>query len=411
MKILWFINTSGGYDKKSGDYNGGAWITSLKDELVKLPKIDLAIAFYGESDSAQVRKNGVSYFPIVLDNTIDAKIRRLGSKKRQEEAHVSEYISVINEFKPDIIHVFGSEKPFGLIAPRTNIPVVVHLQGLINPYLNALLPPGYSKADFVLSGGFDPFKIVKNYRDYLGWHDTADRERRIFSGCKYFMGRTDWDRRISKIYAPKSKYFYCSEMIRSNFYFGSRTVSNETNRKIQIVSTISSPFYKGADLLLKTADILKRELMLDFEWLVFGVDNLNQASSKVGIDPSSVSVTAMGVASSSTLKTALLKSDVYFHPSYIDNSPNSICEAQLLGTPVVACNVGGISSLIEHYETGALVPANDPHMAASFINQIAIEPTLSLTLSEKSRQLASVRHAPREILNALIGAYESIARP
>jgi len=43
------------------------------------------------------------------------------------------------------------------------------------------------------------------------------------------------------------------------------------------------------------------------------------------------------------------------HPSYIDNSPNSICEAQILGLPVVATNVGGVESLIENGKTGLLI--------------------------------------------------------
>ena len=36
----------------------------------------------------------------------------------------------------------------------------------------------------------------------------------------------------------------------------------------------------------------------------------------------------------------LSSSRVYIHPAIIDNSPNSLCEAQIVGCPVIAANVG-----------------------------------------------------------------------
>ena len=51
---------------------------------------------------------------------------------------------IIEEYKPDLIQVFGTEWPFGLISKYTNIPTVVHIQGSMVPYNNAMFPPGYS---------------------------------------------------------------------------------------------------------------------------------------------------------------------------------------------------------------------------------------------------------------------------
>lgn len=44
---------------------------------------------------------------------------------------------VIRSFKPDIIQVFGIEQGLASVVELTDIPVVLHLQGLIIPYLNA----------------------------------------------------------------------------------------------------------------------------------------------------------------------------------------------------------------------------------------------------------------------------------
>ncbi len=48
---------------------------------------------------------------------------------------------VVDDFMPDIIHVFGSEQQLGLVSSVTEIPVLLHIQGLLNPIYNALLPP------------------------------------------------------------------------------------------------------------------------------------------------------------------------------------------------------------------------------------------------------------------------------
>ena len=48
-------------------------------------------------------------------------------------------------------------------------------------------------------------------------------------------------------------------------------------------------------------------------------------------------------------------SDLLVVPSLTENSPNVIAEAQLLGLPVLASNVGGNSELVEHAVTGFLM--------------------------------------------------------
>ena len=105
-----------------------------------------------------------------------------------------------------------------------------------------------------------------------------------------------------------------------------------------------------------------------------------------------------------------MKSTVYVHPSYIDNSPNSICEAQLQGIPVIACNVGGVSSLIEHGKSGILVPANDPTLAASHIYSLYLDQNKNLKLGQKAKEIASVRHNRGRIVDELINTYLQILK-
>jgi glycosyltransferase involved in cell wall biosynthesis len=408
MRVLWFTNTVAGYNSDLNGYNGGGWIMSLEKEVKKISDIELAISFFYQDEPFKVEQEKVVYYPISINRSLINRFRRIFSKSKQEAAHVNAFKSVVDDFKPDIIHVFGSERTFGLVAQHTKIPVVIHLQGILIPYLNALIPPFYSRWDMFRSNGLNPLRLLSNYKQLQGWKTSVDREKRIFAGCNYFMGRTEWDKRISKIYSPKSHYFYCSEMLRESF-FNVKPWQVKTNRdKIVIVTTISNPLYKGADMLLKTAQILRNELKLEFEWLVYGITEMNFASLKTGIHTDAVSVYAKGIASSDEIKEALSNCDVFVHPSYIDNSPNSVCEAQLLGVPVIACNVGGVSTLIEHLISGVLVPANDPYMAASYIKEIFVNKELASKIGNNAKIVAVKRHNKEDIVNDLSKIYEAI---
>lgn len=408
IRVLWFSNTSVDYTKSSSGYNGGGWISALKDKAIEAGNIELAIAFYGNSEDKHLIKDNVSYYPISFDRKISSRLKRSFSKEQQEHDHIIEFKSIIKSFKPDLVHVFGTEKPFGLVAQHTSVPTIIHLQGLINPYLNALLPPYYSKLDFFLDEGFNPLNLIKNINSYLGWKEAAVREKKIFQGCKNFMGRTHWDKTISKILSPNSHYFYCSEILRPEFSLKKKNIKRDISKKIRIVSTISSPHYKGADIILKTAKILKENIDMDFEWLVYGVRNIDFASSKLGIDAGLNNVNLKGVVSASELANSLSEATVYVHPSYIDNSPNSICEAQVLGVPVVANNVGGVSSLITHNETGFLVPANDPFMTAHYIKALILNSELSKKIYTNAQRASITRHNPDIIIEDLLNIYKKI---
>jgi len=408
MRILWFTNNSAGYNTNGGDYNGGGWITSLQSEVKQVSGIELAISFFHQSDPFKVVQGNVNFYPISIDRSILNRSKRIFSKKKQEESHINAFKAVIDDFKPDVIHIFGSERTFGLISQYTNIPTIIHLQGVLIPYLNAFVPPFYSKWDVYRQNGLNPLKLLSNYKELKGWESSVEREKRIFEGCHYFMGRTEWDKRIAKLYSPESNYFYCSEMLRESFFSAEPWQIKIERDKVIIVTTISSPLYKGADMLLKTANILKNELKLNFEWLVYGVTDMKFASSKTGLNVKEVSVYPMGTASSDELKDALVNCDVFFHPSYIDNSPNSVCEAQLLGVPVVSSNVGGIPSLIEHLKSGVLVSANDPYMAASHIEEIVRDKVLASKIGKNARVIALQRHDKETIKNDLVTIYNTI---
>ena len=162
MKILWFTNTPSLYKKNPTGYNGGGWIESLEQIISNIEGIELAISFLHNDDCFKIKQNNATYYPIPLYNTTSKKIKHNILYKKQDINEVHYFMKVIEDFKPDVIHIFGTEQSFGKVIPLTKIPVIIHIQGILTPYKNAFFAPGSSKNDLLRSYTLRPLKLLKN---------------------------------------------------------------------------------------------------------------------------------------------------------------------------------------------------------------------------------------------------------
>lgn len=413
MKILWFTGVS---SKHNNSYGGGGWIRSLASELSKRDDIQLATAYFYDDDISAFEENGYMHIPMYrLERTKVQKFRYNWDKsyrKSYDESNLIMMKNVIEEFTPDIIQVFGTESVFTPLIGKCQIPIVLYLQGMLNPIYNAYYPNLMNdstikslkkdKAEFLFNNG-----LIRRYKDLK---DIADRERRVFKDAKYVIGRTSFDYRISRLYAPQSQYFKLNEMMRKSFYVSPKWEKPFGQSEYHIFSTLSGVTYKGFDVILRTAKILK-DNSCHFKWHIAGL-NKNHSVVRLfekftRICSDDVGVTYLGVLNEGQLIEQLSQSDVMVHPSYIDNSPNSVCEAQLLGLPVIACYVGGVPDFIEHEVSGLLMPTNDPYTLASYLMKDISEPYL-YKYSEIARKRAFKRHNSEMIVTDAISIYKNI---
>ncbi|WP_297700843.1 glycosyltransferase [uncultured Fibrobacter sp.] len=408
MRILFFSNIPIRKTFK-GSYNGGGWISSLIDTLVQSTEHEIAVGYFSESDE-KITDSQLTIYKMKEGNILKRRLKKWLSlfpfssliEKKSWLFYEKKLLSVIADYKPDIIHIFGTEHQFGLISNKTNVPTIIHIQGVLNPYFNAFLPPFFSW----YNNFFRPIHFVQKYIERKTWQMNCFREKEIFSRNQNYIGRTDWDKRVAFILNPKSIYFYGSEILRNDFY---REWQRKNPKELIIISTISSPLYKGFDTILKTAFLLK-SFKKDFIWKVFGNINPTYIEGKIGIKHSEVDVKLEGVANTETLIESIIESSVYVHPSYIDNSPNSVCEAQMLGVPVIATNVGGLASIIDDCNTGFLVPSNDPYQMAYMIDFLYKNKKLNEQIGYSARIQALKRHDRNRIINDLLDVYRIISK-
>ena len=408
MRILWFTNTPSNYTAATS-YQGGGWISSLEHRLSSQGDIELGICFLLNGQPSERRDGHTTYYPIVNPRRGSRLVRWrnfLSSPQHADDQILSECLQVVDRFRPDIIHVFGLEDVFGLVAKHTSIPVVIHVQGIVQPIANALMPPFVSWRSWIFSD-YRPGKLKMRFEERRNWRHSCQREKEIFGCVRNYFGRTEWDEMVTALLSPGRRYFHVGEILREEFY-------PKPERKLPeqpiIVSTLSDSTIKGIDTVLKTAQILRDTGLTNFRWLVYGASSAPFAEKATGISPSSVGVELCGTATAATLRERLCTCTMFVHPSYIDNSPNSVCEAQMCSCPVIATNVGGKSSLVHHGRDGYLVPSNAPYETAYYIKQLINTPTLNMQMGAEARHVAMERHNKDKITNDLLQAYECLVR-
>lgn len=87
-----------------------------------------------------------------------------------------------------------------------------------------------------------------------------------------------------------------------------------------------------------------------------------------------------------------LNSHIFASCSSIENSPNSVGEAMILGTPVVSSDVGGVKNMLIHNEEGYIYPFDEYYMLAYYIMKIFKNDDLALKLSGNARCHARKTH-------------------
>lgn len=408
MRVLWFEVTEPSSYKTGGTPIAG-WQDSLERIIKTEQSIELIVAFISDTRSDIKIIDNVTYIPIYKEWTF---LERISSK--YWDIYISkilpEALKIVENYKPDLIHVFGTEWHFGQLAGLISTPIVIHIMGSIVPYNNAAYPPMYSFESQVLSNIYNPLKIYKLWKSEQYKKNWEKWERSTWRLVKNYMGRTHWDRSLSRIMHPNCCYFHVDEALRDIFIVGEREWTLPVEKKIKLVSTGCSTFWKGPDMMLKVAYILK-SLNVDFEWFVIGKMNQNikkWVENREGYTFEECNLKILGFKQPAELVNILCSSTIYVHTAYIENSPNSICEAQCLGVPIVSTNVGGISTLIRDGIDGDLIAANDPWKMADAIIQLAADTQRMQQYSSNSKAFALKRHNDESIKEQILNCYNAL---
>lgn len=310
---------------------------------------------------------------------------------------------IIERFQPDAIHVHGSEETWGLIAQQCTVPVLLSMQGVLNGCL-----PVYWGTTPLWWRMLMPWEI----KYWLEWRlQRGPRERETFSANRYFLGRTYWDEAWQRLLQPEGRYWHIEELLRPEFHEISWHLDHA--ERFTIFSTTSSSPLKGTDVLIRALDLLCHSYPLvhlricgDLSHYGWGT-YLRRLVRDLRLQKH---VSFLGYLDAAQIAQELQRTHVYVLPSHVENSPNSLCEAQLVGVPCVASFVGGVSSIVEQGHTGLLFPRGDHVALAAMVSRLYEDDEASRTLGAQARTLAQCRHDPERVAQNLLGTYREVIR-
>lgn len=416
MKVLWFANTPcGAATKLYPDLHVGGWLKSLEEQLVNYGNVELSVCFYWRDKLQSFQFDKTKYYPIYRagNNTKVKRVINRALQRDNNENELKQLLEVIDAVLPDVIHIHGTEENFGLIQEFTQIPVIISIQGILSPYSEKY----YSGVPFWQAFWYEGLKPKLLFRsshfDYKGLKKRAERERKILSHAQYVIGRTNWDKRVTRVLASDSQYFTGNEMLRSAFYQKQWTKINFSS-PIQIVTIMSSGLYKGLETIVNTARILQQNNSPAFEWIVIGQKNSDDLALIVKrwlkTDFQSYNIHLVGMKNEVEVADILVKSDIYCQVSHIENSPNSVCEAMLIGMPIVASFAGGTDSILENNKEGILVQDGDAYSLAGAIREIAENFDNAVKLAINARDTGHKRNNQERIVKQQVSIYETVIK-
>ena len=362
MKLLWVVNVIfPDFANKLGMESNpsGSWMYSLLDALKKKEGLQISVVtVYQGKEKIYKNVDNIDYY--LIPN------------------FKSNWEDIFDSINPNLVHIHGAEYNYGLnlLSTRPNCKYILSIQGIMDACARNYL------------GGMTTFEVIRNItiRDIIKrdnifqarkkFYAKAKIEKKYFEKVDAVIGRTEWDKAYTEYYNKDMKYYHCSEMLRKEFLTGEKWILNKCEKFTIFMSGGGYPL-KGLHQVLKAIVLIKSE----FPNIKLYIAGYNFLESKLKISGYGLYIKSLikkfdlnknvfftGPLNAEVMKKYYLNANVYICASSVENSPNSLLEARILGVPIIASYVGGIPSLLS--EKSNYYDFNDYVMLSNMISKI-----------------------------------------
>ena len=412
LKVLWIANVP---LPEANELRGkaptpfGGWLAAASHSLAE--QVDLSVASLGNrwSDHRPVRGERITHYEF--------------SPEPDTKVPGSILAAIIDSVDPDIVHIFGTEyrhaRDAAELCAAEGRPFVISIQGLVS-----VIPTHYMHG--IPTGVQERFTL----RDLLRWDNIRLQQRAMQKRgadeiaalrlASHAIGRTMWDEACAMQINPSVHYHKCNESLRASFYDTEWSLQS-CERHTIFVSQGSYPV-KGLHFMLEAMPIILkrfprarlfvagqdvtggRSLASRLKVTSYG-KYIRELIRKNGLDDR---VTFTGLLDEPAMRSRYLQSHVFALTSTIENSPNSLGEAMLLGVPCVAAAVGGVTDMARPDVDALTYQADAPYMLAHQICRVFSDDDLAERLSRNARSRAQMTHDIERNTATQVAIYHSI---
>ena len=422
MKVIWLTNVATQMvdsiiNENKRSFFGGGWLDGLSERLLmdKSFKLVLCYPLYTQKENIEGGKDNFKFYGFAAD----------GKKLRKGTAGIETFEKyfemILRNEHPDVVHIHGTEFEYCYsmcrVAERLGMldRVVISIQGLVGVYANHLFA-GMTAADVrkcTLKEFLTQNSVYDTYKAYVR---RGEFEEKSLKMVKHVMGRTSWDKACVDLVNPKCQYHFSNETLRDPFY--EETWDYDTCESHTIFASQALLPLKGLHILLKAASLIKDEYkdlrikvagqnIISGNWIngsSYGL-YIKKLIKKYELDGQ---VEFLGPQNALQMRNQMLKCNVFVSPSTIENSPNSVGEAMLLGTPCISSDVGGVNDMLRRDEEGFIYPYDEYYMLAYYIKCVFDCEKQIASVTKKAQEHARITHDPMINSSGVMAIYKEI---
>ncbi len=397
------------------------WLSGCLSRVIQGKDTDEAITLgvcfpaAGEIAVSKEAIDGITYYGFSED---------LEHPEVYDETLENRFHEILDVFKPDIVHIFGTEFPHALAMLKsfgTPSRTLLGIQGICSVIADEYMAglPGAVQRSATFRDILKKDSLLQQQEKY---RLRAEHEKEAIRLTGNITGRTAFDRQETAKINPDARYFSMNETMRPCFYEGHWDEKEAEPHSI-FLSQGDYPL-KGFHFVLEALPGLI-EKYPDAHLYVAGNNIIGKGKSRYPyfLRASAYAkyikklirrgklksfVTMTGSLDDLQMKERFLKSSIFLCPSVLENSPNSLGEAMLLGVPAVAAKVGGIPDMLTDKRDGVLFEKGNPEELKKAILQIWDEPVIAAVYGDNAREHARITHDADANYERLMEIYRTI---
>lgn len=396
MKVLWITNGPISEHRKllDNDFNqGGGWMDAAFEKVSKNTNIEIGLAtVYPCKSLIKKEKGEIRYYAVPLDLS-------QGLYDYKNIKNTMYWQKIAADFKPDIVHIWGTEMAHSLCAidAMPNVPKVVYLQGLMSQIYNhsgAAIDIGtklkyFSIRSFISERGIHALDKFELFRVKI--------EREIIQKVGNVILENEWSAINCRVININCNIF--RSLLPVNSLFANYDWSL-MNKKPHTIFTVAGGYpIKGHHILLKALGIIKK-IYPDVKLYIPGYNPLNDDKGLRQLFPTTYTkliksiikkydlysnIVYTGKLKPSEMAENLTHCNVFVMPSAIENHSSSLIEAMMVGCPCVSSYVGGVSEYLEHGKNGFLYRYDEPETLAGIIMDLFKNDNLCDSISRQAK--------------------------